>query len=94
MKRTKLTMGMLLLLILVLTGVRVVVANNISTNGIALGEIQNKNSYYERENMVLKEKVLTLSSLNTIASQAAVLGFVPVDHAISLSSSIPLALKQ
>lgn len=94
MKRTKIIMACLIVLMLVLAGARVVVANTISTNGIALGEIQNKNSYYLRENMLLKEKVLTLSSLSNIASKAAVLGFVPVDHSISLNSPIPLALKQ
>jgi len=93
MKREKVVILSLTLIIFTLTIVRVVVANNISTNGLVLGDITAKNQIVARENMLIKEKVEELSSLNHIASVAAKLGFVGDTNVISLNSPLPLAKR-
>jgi hypothetical protein len=91
MKRQKIVILGLTLVIFLLTVVRVVVANGISTNGVVLANISQRNETIARENMLLKEKLYRLSSLSNIASEAAKLGFVSNTEYISLNSPLPLA---
>lgn len=93
MKKQKIVICGLTLIIFLLTVVRVVVANGISTNGVVLADISTKNEAVSKENMMLKEKLYKLSSLNHIASEAARLGFVAKANYISLDSPLPLAQR-
>ena len=94
MKNPFLALVILILSIIVLSVTRVAVSNGMSTSGIALNQIQTEISDYKTQNTVLKEKLLSMTSLDYIASKASVLGFVESKTTISLNKSIPLAIKQ
>lgn len=94
MKKPILIISIIVLSIIVLSIGRVVVSNGMSTSGIALDQIQTEISYYKTQNTILREKLLSMTSLDYIASKASVLGFVESKTNISLDKSIPLAIKQ
>lgn len=81
-------------LIVALSIVRVVVASGMSTSGIDLDKLQEEISYYKTQNIVLKEKLLTITSFDYVASKASSMGFVESKTSISLNKPIPLARKQ
>jgi cell division protein FtsL len=93
MKRPKLIISIAFLVIVILSIVRVSIENSISTTGIELVELNQEAEKYRKENFELEEKYLTESSLTQVASKAAVLGFIPSEHTINLSTSLPLALN-
>lgn len=91
MKRTKALLGLCLFIILGLVVVQVAASNNISTAGIELSKLQTELKEVKRQNSLLKEKMLSLSSLNRIASKAGEMGFVEGKKTIYISSPLPLA---
>jgi hypothetical protein len=91
MKRTKLLLGILVGIILSLVVTQVVASNRISTAGIELSLLQTDLKEIKRENSLLKEKILTLSSLTLLASRAGELGFVEGKQAIYINAPLPLA---
>ena len=93
MKRPRLIIVLILLLIVGLSVVQAVVANKISTTGIQLGEVQAEITSLKKDNAILHEKILALSSLNHIASVSGEMGFVPNTSHVYLSTPLPLALK-
>lgn len=94
MKKYQLIIKILIVLCFLLGGVRVVVSNSISTSGIVLGKINEEISEYKLKNDILKEKLLTLSSLTAIASEAAKFGFTYKSSKYVLTNPIPIAAKQ
>jgi len=94
MKKAKFYIGITLVAIVVLSIVRVVVTNTIVTSGIDLGKMQSRIKVLKKENTLLHQKVLELSSLHYIASQAGELGFVNSKNEIVISSPLPIALNQ
>ncbi len=94
MKRPAILIIISIFIIIVLSIIKTVVANRLSIAGINLEQIQNELSYYKTQNLVLREKLLTASSLTKIASEAALLGFVEGGSQISLTKPLPLAIKQ
>lgn len=94
MKKPILLVTILILIVISLFGVRVAVSNRISISGIALGETQDEVSRLKIENIVLKEKVYTLSSLTQVSSAAAKLGFVESKQSFALTKAHPIAFKQ
>jgi cell division protein FtsL len=94
MKKYQFIIKTLVILVLLLGGARVVVSNSISTSGIALGEINEEISEYKLKNDILSEKLLTLSSLTAIASEAAKLGFTYKSESYVLTNPIPIAVRQ
>ncbi len=82
-----------IIFILVLTLIQVIVANNLSTTGIELGEVQEKISAYKKKNAILHEQVLTASSLSSIASSAGELGFEEIKVSVVVANQPPLALR-
>jgi cell division protein FtsL len=80
--------------VLSLSIVRVFVSNSMSTQGIALDNIEKELSHYKTQNAVLREELLHLTSLDNIASKASHLGFVGSKTSISLNKPLPLAIKQ
>lgn len=94
MKKPILALSIIILTIIGLSVTRVVFSNGMSTSGITLDQIQTEISYYKTQNKILKEKLLSMTSLDHIASQASALGFVESKTNISLEKSIPLAIKQ
>lgn len=79
-------------IIVSLSIVQVTVSNNLSTTGVELAKIEEKITFYKKENAVLKEKLLISSSLDSIASKAAELGFVEEKSRVFLSKP-PLAKR-
>ena len=91
MKRTKILLGILITIVLILVVTQVAASNRISTAGIELSTLQSDLKDIKRENSLLREKILTLSSLTLIASRAGEMGFVEGKQAIFISSPLPLA---
>ena len=75
-------------------GVRSVVANEISTSGVALGETQNETKRFKIENAMLQEEILEYSSLSHVASSAAGQGFLESKTNYALKKALPIALRQ
>jgi len=93
MKKPVLFIILNLVVIITLSIVQVVAANSISTTGIELGKIQDQTLAIQKKNEVLKEQVLTLSSLTSISSRAASMGFVEGKSTLVISQPLPLARR-
>ena len=93
MKRSYKLIAVLLILIALLTFVRIGVANRISTNGEVLQDINDEVSYYESENMNLRQKISALASLSRVSSQAAKLGFSKSLSGLVIDKTIPIAKR-
>lgn len=93
MKKPVLIITSLIITVISLSILRVALVNSISTDGIELDELQNKISYYKKENILLEEKYLEVASLVNIEYKAKSLGFVDAKSQVYLSTPLPLALK-
>lgn len=93
MKKSLFFLQALIFFVVLLSILQVVVSNSLSTTGVTLGKLEDEINIYKRENQLLKEKLLSTSSLFYIASEAATLGFVEGKSQVFLSSPLPLAVK-
>lgn len=93
MKRSYKLIAVLLMLIAFLTLVRIGAANRISTNGEVMQDINDKISYYESENMNLRQKISVLASLNRVSSEASKLGFNKSLSGLVIDKTIPIAKR-
>lgn len=93
MKKPLVFIGFNIAIIIALSLVQVIVSNNISTTGIELGKLQQEIDTLKKKNAVLHEEVLISSSLTTIASHAAEMGFEDSKTPIVLSNDVPLARR-
>ena len=84
----------MIMVIVALAVVRVAILNSISTTGIELVNIQNELTIYKKQNVLLKEEYLEVSSLTAIDKKAKSLGFVDAKSHIYLNTPLPLALNQ
>ncbi len=91
MHKPALIISTLIFVILVLSVVRISVSNRISVSGIALQNTEENVSLLKKENLILQEKLLTLSSFTKIASNAGELGFAPNKTNFVISTSISVA---
>jgi hypothetical protein len=95
MKTHKITITSALFLIIVLLSIiQVVVSNRLSTSGIILGKIEENIRNYKTENAALAERFFLVTSLNSISSRAAVLGFVKEKSPLILTTSDVVAVRQ
>lgn len=94
MKRPALLITISIFTILILSIAKTVVSNRLSTTGIALEKTESELNSYKTQNLVLREKLLAMSSLTNIASKAALLGFVENKSQVILTKPLPLAIKQ
>ncbi len=94
MKRTKLLLGSLLCIVLSLVLTQVIASNRISTAGIELQKMQTELKNVKRENSLIREKIVTLSSLTQVASRAGELGFVEGKQRVYISEPLPLARNE
>lgn len=94
MKKPALIVTVLIFAVLVLSVVRVSVANRISTSGIELSQIEEEVALLKKENLILQEELLDVSSFTQIASRAGELGFVASGANLVISTAIPVAVKQ
>ena len=93
MKKPVLFIALNLLVIIALSIVQVVAANSISTTGIELSKLQDETTTLQKQNEVLHEQVLSLSSLTSIASRAASMGFTESKDTLVIAQPLPLAIK-
>lgn len=93
MKRQSLVIMLAIFIIILLSIWQVVVSNRLSTAGILVGKIEDEISFYEKENALLAEELFLASSLQSIASRAASLGFVENKSQFVLKTSLPFALR-
>jgi len=94
MKKPIVLLIFLFLIILGLALVQIGLSNKIATTGEQLTALQNEIDVYKKENTILNQKLLSASSLTTIAAKAKKLGFVDDNTQIDLSAPLPLALRQ
>ena len=60
MKKPFVILIILIFTVITLVGVRSIVANEISTSGVALGKTQNETKKFKIENAMLKEEILNI----------------------------------
>ena len=94
MKRPLYILTFIILIIITLTVIRVSIVNSISTTGAELAMMQNDISAFKKQNTLLKEQYLEISSYTNIEEKAKKLGFVDSKLQLYLSTPLPLALKQ
>jgi len=94
MKKPALFIGILILLVVILSVVKIFVSNKIATSGEILGEYQQEIDSYKTENAILAERVYSISSLTNIASEASRLGFIEQGSDFVLNGQLPIAAKQ
>lgn len=93
MKKPILLLAILIITIVSLFGVRAFVSNRISTSGLTLGKTQDELAKVKIQNVLLKEKVYTLSSLSHIASAAAKIGFTESKSNYAIAPAQPIARR-
>lgn len=69
------------------------IANQISTTGAELAQLQEEVDAYERENTILEEELLELASLTNISEKAEQLGFIEAKNQVALTNNLPLARR-
>ncbi len=94
MKKQILIISGLTLIAVCLLMVKTFVSNDISTSGELLGQIKEKSNEYKMENAILGEELYAMVSLTNLSKEASKLGFVDQKNVVSLSNSLPLAIKQ
>lgn len=94
MKKPIIIIAILFLTIGVLLGVRSVASARITTSGLELGKIQDSTTVYKTENVKLKEKIFSLSSLTHVSETASKKGFVESKAAFAVSAARPIARGQ
>lgn len=87
-------LSFLIVTIVVLFGARMVVSNSIITSGVELGKAQEEMEHLKTENIALKEKIFSLSSLTHISSEAARLGFEESKSNFAVGKAQPIARRQ
>ena len=83
----------LFIIIVFLSIIQVVVANMLSTAGVELDLLQTDLIKLHKENTLLRETVLSDTSLTKIASTAANMGFADAKTSLYLSDNIPMARR-
>ncbi|HVZ58182.1 MAG TPA: hypothetical protein VG935_00300 [Patescibacteria group bacterium] len=91
MKKPFVFIGINIAIIVGLSIVQVIAANSISTTGIQLSRIEDQIASVKKENTIIREQVLTLSALTTIASEASEMGFVQSKSPLVVTQPLPLA---
>ena len=95
MKKPSLVITVLIGLIVVLSVVKAVVHNRLSTEGVFVAGLEKEISFYKTQNTILSEELLTSSSLTNILAKAEELGFTNRSQSLLvLKTSRPLAVKQ
>ena len=94
MKNSKLLLLINFSIIIFLTLVQVIVSNVLSTTGAGISSLENGVEVYKKDNSLLKEKLLFISSLTYVATEAANIGFLNNKSSLFVSSSLPIARIQ
>ena len=93
MKKPSLIIVFLIGIIISLSIVKVIMYNRLSTTGVFVGKVEEEINFYKTQNAVLSEKLLTLSSLTSIAEDAKKEGFTNENLLMVIKTSKPLAAR-
>lgn len=85
---------LLVFTILILTIVKTVLSNMLSTSGVSVSKISREVQAYKTENAQIREKLFLRASLTNIAFKAEGLGFTENKSQLVLTKSLPLAARQ
>jgi hypothetical protein len=94
MKKPVSIISALVLTILVLSIIRIYIANRIATSGVVLENVQAQTEAYKTENIQLAEKFYSQAALTNIDQQASKLGFVVPTADFVVNGQLPVAYKQ
>lgn len=94
MKKPIFFMASIIFTVVFLSVGQIMVSSSLSTKGVSLGKLEDEKNVYKKENALLKEKLLLVSSYTHIASEAGTLGFVRSKAQVYLTSPLPLAFRQ
>lgn len=95
MRKPALIIIFLIGIIVILSMVRAVIYNRLSTSGTFVGEVEEQISFYKTQNILLSEELLTSSSLTNIKDIASELGFTNNGQSLLvLKTSRPLAVRR
>lgn len=84
----------LFLLTIVLACIQVFILNTYSTSGEILTQFQRDVNTLDAENITLSQKIASSSAIANVSVKAVELGFVKSSTPLSLSSPLPVALRQ
>lgn len=93
MKKSIVSLIAMGLTLVVLIVIQAIVANSVSTVGVDVSSMQTEILAYKKENAILKEKLLTASSLTGISEKMDDQGYETASSQLSLSQSLPLARR-
>ncbi len=94
MKKPFITVALSIVLLTSAVIAKTIVSGKVSTYGNSLGKMEKETDDLKTQNMVIREELLSLTSLNHVASAAAELGFAESKTQLVFSKSLPLALKR
>ena len=94
MKKSALLVTSLIGVIIILTFVKVVLYNRLSTSGVFVSNVESEVNLYKTQNAILEEQLLNVSALKTISEKAEKLGFVKGSKVMVLKTSQQLAVKR
>lgn len=92
--KSKVFVRLIISTIVLLSILQIIVSNSLSTTGLELGKIEEELSVYKRENALLRQEYLTVTSFTYIAEKAQEIGLTEEKTDMVLDSSLPLAIKQ
>lgn len=92
--RSRLLLGSLFGMIILLSILQIGVSNYFATDGIKLENIQTQLQDYKKQNLVLQEDIDANASLTAISAKAVPLGFIPEKDRILIPVAQPLAIRQ
>lgn len=93
MKKPAFVIISLLGIVIVLSVVKVIIHNRLSTSGVFVSKVEREIDFYKTQNAILSEKLLTQSSLTNISEKAEKLGFVKENSLMVIKTSRPLAAR-
>ncbi|MBI2033137.1 MAG: hypothetical protein HYT10_01585 [Candidatus Levybacteria bacterium] len=93
MKKPVFFITIIFFIIIILSIVQVSISNSLSTTGIQLSKLEKEIAVYKRDNTLLREEVLSDSSLYNIASKASEMGFVEAKSRVYIGAPLPLAVR-
>ncbi len=93
MKKSYILIISLLGLVVVLSVVKAVLQNTLSTSGIFVSKVEQEVNFYKTQNAILSEELLTVSSLTNVAQKAQESGFTSENTLMVLKASSPLAVR-
>lgn len=75
MKRHAFILSLFVVMAIVLSVVQIIFGTLYTTAGIELSQLQTQKQAFDKENMLLSEKLFTMSSLTTVEASAKQIGF-------------------